>query len=183
MLATEPTKTSSEIGYKTKLLEARKLRGKSGVKAFDRARILCLVFDDGQFRQECGNLDDFRAAELLDEYVDDLAVGFLDLRAMVKAYPKRSQWADGKLGRMLREMLRRQDDAPTPNRPVRVAVAETRKQLERQLEEARREKARIAAVEKDVVSQLKARIAELENENAQLRQRIATLEGENRWTP
>ena len=80
-------------------------------------------------------------------------------------------------------MLRPSGHAPTPNRPVRVAVAETRKQLERQLEEARREKARIAAVEKDVVSQLKARIAELENENAQLRQRIATLEGENRWTP
>lgn len=176
MLATKPTENDSMTPYKRRLLEAKKLRGRSGAKAFDRATILCAVFDDGEFRQACGNLDDFRAAELLDEYVDDLCLGFLDLRAMLSHYPRRRQWSDGRLGKMLREMLRA-NEADTPQtRQPRMAVAETRKQLERQLEEARRERARLEQAKRDEIGRLRQRITELEAENATLKAKIAELE-------
>jgi len=179
MSVIELNQTVSETGYKTLLLNARKLRGKSGVKAFDRASILCTVFDDGEFRQDCGNLDDFRAAELLDEYVEDLALGFLDLRAMLAHYPRRQQWADGRLSKMLREMVKATETAlPSAARPPRMAIAETRKQLEQQLEEARREKAKIEYAKHDEIAQLKLRIVELETENANLRARIEILESQ-----
>jgi hypothetical protein len=178
MTATAQTETDSATGYKALLLQARALRGKAGTKAFDRAAILVKVFEDGEFRQDCGNLDDFRAAELLDEYVEDLALGFLDLRAMLAHYPRRRQWAEGRLSKMLREMVRAKEKAlPVAARPPRVAIAETRKQLEQQLEVARREKAKIEYARKDEIGHLKARIAELEAENAELRARIEALEG------
>lgn len=177
MLAIEQTKESSTKMYKERLLDARKLRGKSGVKAYDRAKLLVVVFDDGEFRQDCGNLDDFRAAELLDEYVDDLCIGFLDLRAMLAHYPRRRQWADGRLAKMLREMVRATETAlPSSARPPRVAIAETRKQLEQQLEVARREKAKLEYAKHDEIAQLRVRIAELEAENAALKAIITKME-------
>jgi len=188
VIAIQPTTTCSTMAYKMQLLEARKLRGKSGVKAFDRAKILCAVFDDDEFRAECGNLDDFRAAALLDEYVDDLAVGFLDLRAMYKYYPRRSSWREGRLGKMLREMLRANETVIPAARPPRVATAETRKQLTQQLEEARREKARLKQTKEDELiafrqtketelAQLRSQIMKLKAENNRLRQLVIDLGG------
>lgn len=172
MSATEPTNIGCVKPYKRLLLEAVRLRGRSGMRAFDRAKLLCAVFDDGEFRQECGNLDDFRAAEILDEYVDDLCLGFLDLRAMLAHYPRRRQWAAGKLGRMLSAMIHAGQAVPA-TRAARTATAETRKQLERALEEARREKARLAQTKDLEIERLRLRVAELETEVASLRAKLA----------
>lgn len=177
MNSTLPTSASSMHTYKDLLLEARKLRGRAGLKAYDRAVLLCRVFEDGQFREECGNLDDFRAAELLDDYVDDLCLGFFDLRAMLDFYPRRKQWSRGALGKMHRQMLTAKTGDEKCSRPSRSISSQTRKQLEMALESARREKARLEALRHDEVEQLRQRIAELEAENQRLTERIRQLEG------
>lgn len=95
----------SKSTYKDRLLKAKELRSESGANAFDRVALLVEVFNDRDFRLDCGNVDDFRAAETLDAYVDDLCRDFLELKQMIEFYPKREQWSDGKLNTMHRAMM------------------------------------------------------------------------------
>lgn len=176
MNSTEQTNASSTARYKTLLLEARKLRGQAGAKAFDRGRLLVTVFEDRDFRADCGNIDDMRAAEILDDYLDDLCLDFLSMAAMLKFYPRRKLWQEGRLARMYRDMIavqeRQNEPAPQPRR----VSASTRKELEARLEDARQEKARLESIRRSEAETLKERIAELEEENERLRLRVAELE-------
>lgn len=176
MSTIEPTQTVSETGYKQLLIEARKLRGRSGLQAYRRAKLLCQVFDDLDFRADCGNLDDFQAAAILDEYVEDLCVSFLDLRRILHRFPKPKAWSEGRLTRLYNEAMKIDEQEKPLSGKSRPANPETRQRLETQLVEARKELARREAVKVSEVDQLRARISELEAENASLRQRITELE-------
>lgn len=153
--------------YKALLIEARKIREKSGAAAFKRATILCQVFDDRDFRTDNGNLDDFAAAAILDDYCQDLAFGFLELRAMLQFYPRTDQWADGLLRKMHGDMLAAvstPDEAEAKPARRRATLAE--------LERAETEAKDAAAKARNYETQLEAanvRIAELMAEVARLR--------------
>ena len=175
MNSTEQTPNSSAANYKQLLIQASELRTTAGKSAWKRATILCQVFDDSAFRADCGNIDDFRAAAILDDYVEDLCLGFFELRAMLKRFPKQGQWREGRLLRMYQEVLK-DNDKSSPERLPRVPTAETKKELAKQLEVARQEKARIESERKTVEETLRETIVELEEENAQLRARVAELE-------
>ena len=108
------TKKASEDvrGYRKLLLEASELRAQGGRSAYQRTKLLVQVFKDRDFRAEAGNVDDFRAAEVLDEYVEDLALSFLELRAMYEHFPKESSGAKGSCVACTRRSWRR---AGNPN--------------------------------------------------------------------
>ena len=182
MNSTEPTNGKSDNslpqGYKAKLIEARRLRGKSGRSAYTRAKLLCEIFDDADFRADCGNIDDARAADILDDYIDDLCLRFFDLRNLLEYYPKQSQWRDGKLNKMYQAMLAEKEKQSIKWRPPRTkTVSEKSKAaLEQNLEAARHEVARIRFTSATEIETLRARVKELESENAILRARIIELE-------
>ena len=92
-------------GYKKLLLEALELRGQGGKSAYQRTKLLVQVFQNREFRAEAGNVDDFRAAEVLDEYVEDLALRFLELKAMIEHFPKERDWSEGKLRSMYKTVM------------------------------------------------------------------------------
>ncbi|HSV27554.1 MAG TPA: hypothetical protein VLH60_06650 [Sedimentisphaerales bacterium] len=178
MNSTELTQAECGASYKALLIEARKLRGRSGLAAYRRAKLLCQVFEDRNFRADCGNLDDFRAAAVLDEYLEDLCVSFLDIRRMLRHFPKPKAWQEGRLSRLYNDMLKAESgekDKPLSGKPRNV-TAEVRKRLESQLTDARKELARQNAVRLSEIDQLRAKVADLERENAELRERITELE-------
>jgi hypothetical protein len=77
---------------------------------YDLTKLLCEVFDSGDFRRDYGNLDDVQAAEVLDGYVTHLFLGFLDLRAMIEEYPFKKQWTEGNLKKMYDAMVARRHE-------------------------------------------------------------------------
>ncbi len=97
--------SDDQRGYKKLLSEALALRTQGGKSAYQRTKILVQVFLNRDFRAEAGNVDDGRAAEVLDEYVEDLALRFLELKAMYEYFPKDSQWSEGKLRSMYKEVM------------------------------------------------------------------------------
>jgi len=182
MNSTEQTTKNSDNesprNYKTILLEVQRLRSRAGSTAHKRAKLLCAVFNDTVFRADCGNVDDFRAADILDSYIDDLCLGFLDLKALLEYYPAKRHWREGRLHRMFQTMMAEKESATTrrPRRSSKPVAEETKKALAERLETARRELAKTRSAAISEVDQLRARIAELETENAELRTRVAELE-------
>lgn len=169
------------MSYKQLLIEAKKLHGKAGLGAYQRAKILVQVFDDRDFRADHGNLDDFQAADLLSEHVSDLCLGFLELRAMLAHFPSEADWKNGNLRRMHAEMLE-------ANRPVREpATPQARRTVklsehEKVVSELRQAESRVSNYTSEL-TRLREKCAALEQEVAALRrqnkadaERIAELE-------
>ena len=161
----------SMLPYKAALLEVRRLRGKAGRSAYSRAKLLVQVFEDRDFRTDNGNCDDFKAAALLDDYVEDLCLTFLDLRGLLA----RNSWREGRLMKMQQQMLK-ENNKSIPSGKPRVVVGNLRQKLEQQLEEARRAKAVVDSQRVSERDQLQARVAELVAENAALKARVEELE-------
>lgn len=170
--------------YKTLLLEARELRHEAGKNAHKRATLLVKVFDDRDFRDEVGALDDFAAAECLNAEVEDLCLTFLQLREMLKAFPLEADWADGKLRTLYNRTLELGKAAEDANKRenTRTRRAVSLKELEKVEQEKseaeaalRHQERRVAQVVTEL-DQLRADNQALRLENAQLRGRIAELE-------
>jgi hypothetical protein len=87
------------------LTEARELRGQGGIGAYKRAKLLVEVFDDADFKLEFGIVDDFDAAAKLNVFVEDLCLGFFELRDLLATYPNQSQWEEGRLKTMYDDMV------------------------------------------------------------------------------
>ena len=83
--------------YKKWLMECLPLRQEGGKSAFKRATILNKVFLDQDFRLENNAVDDFGLAKILDAYVEDLALRFLELRAMLEQFPEGESMGRGKI--------------------------------------------------------------------------------------
>jgi hypothetical protein len=149
---------ASTVPYKKLLEQAAQLRGQGGVGAFKRTKLLVEVFDDRDFRLDNGNIDDFKCAAILDTYVEDLALQFFDLRAMLEVFPKRSDWEQGKLRTMHQTV---QDRRPRPERAVKPRKCATVAEVAALKDENKRLKAQLAAAQK--------RIKELQEENTRLR--------------
>jgi hypothetical protein len=131
--------------YKQLLLTALELRKQGGKSAYKRAMILVAVFNDQDFRLDNGNIDDDKIYQILDDYVEDLALNFIELKHLVEYFPKESQWAEGRLCRMYDQLL---DSVPPQERTI-----------------ISRKCATVAEV-----NHLKAEIRRLKAENTRLRQ-------------
>jgi hypothetical protein len=159
MKSTEQTQTNSAKTYKSLLLEAKDLRKQGGVNAYKRAVLLKKVYDDQDFRADHETFDDDKLLDILNEYVDDLCTTFLELKLLLDHFPDESQWADGKLYSMLREVMTEAKAEPQPK---------SKKKKEDPWQYARKEKARLQAI----IDQLMERIKDLEIENKRLRERL-----------
>lgn len=148
----------------------------SNANLYDRVTALKAIFDDPAFLEyHGGNMD--KAEQHLNEKLGDFGIGYFEAAAMLQYFPKRDQWAKGKVREMLAHALEKEQERRRANRE------ETPK---RQGPISRREheaviKERDAAIEKveEAASELRtlqAKVAELEQENAMLKGRIAELE-------
>jgi hypothetical protein len=161
--------------WKNLLSQARKIRGRSRMAAYHRAKLLVAVFDDRGFRATHGNIDDFRAADMLDAEIDDLCLTFLDLRRVLLKFPGPAAWKKSPLRSLLVEATKTATEPhPLVGRPIPVN-GETRKQYEAQLQTARQDWGRDRAAMTSRIDQMQARIAELEAENRALREENRVL--------
>lgn len=188
---------STKGGYKQLILKARELMGKAGLIAFDRAKLLCQIFEDRDFRADLGNADDFKCAETLDELCGDLSLKFLRLKQLVEHFPERKQWASGNLERMLAEMLASvtapiEDHKPKRERTVIkqsefVALSQEKTKVEQQANEfkklaevAKQEKVEIESKAREfrqAAESAEEKCRRLEIENRDLREKLAEANG------
>ncbi len=161
--------------YKTLLLEAASLRGESGVNAHKRIGILVKVFEDADFRAEIGSSDDYKAAEVLDDHVQDLCLTFLELKAMYQAFPDVADWKDGKLRTLYQRSLE-VAEANKPEPTKRSVNRVTNKEYE-QLDSEKQDIEAQLNYTKRTVDEIKSEIDRLRDENLSLRNEKMRLEG------
>lgn len=82
--------------WKQRLQIVSHLQQNAKSNLYDRVKILCEIFDDRDFRSDCGNLDDFDAADKLDAYVSDTCATFFQLRRCIQVYPDQATWIEVK---------------------------------------------------------------------------------------
>ena len=152
--------------YKKWLMECLPLRQEGGKSAFKRATILNRVFLDQDFRLENNAVDDFGLAQILDAYVEDLALRFLELRAMLELFPRENQWGEGKLRSMYEAVVEKNGEAQ--EREVRPRHKISLAQYAALEEKFRREQARS--------KQLQQKVDELEAELKEARTRLKRLD-------
>lgn len=178
MNSTALTPEASVKPYKTLLLECLRLRTLGRRNLHRRMKLLLTIWDDPEFRADNGNLDDFKAADLLNQYVEDSPFEFLDLRQIFLCFPRAKMWRENSIHRLYAQWMAKR--ATSKERELtgakRPASPQVRKQLEDNLQKAREELGRVKAQRVSEVDQLRARIAELEEENRRLRARIIELE-------
>lgn len=168
-------------GYKALLLEARGLRSEAGKNAFRRASLLVRVFEDAGFRAEIGATDDFDVAEALNAEVEDLCLGFLELRAMLAEFPNEADWQDGRLA-TLYDKARGQIASRKPEKQIVAKSRVTREELEKVQGEKQDIAARLNFVQQQFAekvksySELESEVLELRMENERLKGRIEELQ-------
>jgi len=187
MKSTKQTPKDSPKPYKQKLLLAREMRGRVGGLIYDRVALLCEVFDDADFRADFGNIDDLRAAEILDAEVADVGFDFLQLREIAKNITDRAQWEKRTifdLWEEIREAAQKRLQLAEPQPRTRRVISQA--EYHDVCEQADRYKAVIRqelkpvqtenAVLRKQIKELEARIAELEAENKELRAKLIAPE-------
>lgn len=167
----------SSKGYKQALVKAAEMRGQSGCAAYDRGKVLCDVFSDRDFRADTGVIDDHAAAAILDDYVQDLCVSFLELRAMIQFAPDRARWQNGKLRELHDEMMEahrasRESSRTTEQKRRSVTV----KEFEALEQSKKSEEARASFLSKEVES-TRSTVERLQSENRELREQLAEARG------
>lgn len=165
--------------YKQTLIDCLRLRGDSGSNAFQRACMLVNVFNDRDFRADHSQYDDGKLADELDQYVDDLALSFLQLKALLERFPEESDWAQGRLNKMYAELLeelreqrskaRDNEDKPIVERLTKKDFSNLREQLHRAEVRVGETSLRAETAENEVAS--------LRAENAALKTKVSRLEG------
>lgn len=159
--------------YKELLIECAELRGLGGKSAFKRAGLLVRAFNDNGFRAEVGD-NDFLIAAKLDAYVEDLCLGFLELKKMLEFAPDEAQWATGQLRRLHAQMMAANAMNRLPKKPLLEAQPTTMSGGSLSYEESRE----AMQFEQNRISELDALRAEnmrLKRENAELRKRLSKL--------
>ncbi|MDE2106483.1 MAG: hypothetical protein KGL39_55225 [Patescibacteria group bacterium] len=161
-------------GYKALIVEARKLMGKAGLLAYDRAKLLVEIASDPDFEPEVGGRA--KAAEILNELCGDLAVKFVRLKQLFEHYPDRKQWAEGNLEKMLTAMYAasiKEEAEAAPNVKRKTATVSELEAAEAKVKHA---EAHSKYVEEKLET-AEEKIKRLESENAELRRQVAICEG------
>jgi len=182
--------------YKLWLLEAREmrkdLRQQIGRRIYRMMKLLLQAFDDPEFRADNGSADDFQAGVVLDDFVlDDTGLEFLQLRAMMKRYPKEPAWRDGRLHRMYRDMVAADNAAGKLQKPKRErSPALTKAEYAAVSRAAERQRVMLTAANEQLqaatsectqkqteVERLRERVHVLEADNARLRAKVIAMGG------
>jgi hypothetical protein len=166
----------SKTSYKKILEQARSMRSTAVSAIYDRVKLLDeAVFNDADFRADIGNADDFKAGEYLNEFLDDVAYTFLQLRAILTAFPDRAQWEGKSLGELRGATLQQHaEHQPEPAKVTRRTV--TIKEHEKAIEEAAKQTARAKHYETMLV-ETRQSYDELLKENRELRHQLSVAEG------
>ena len=164
--------------YRDKLRQVQDLQSLNkktiGSNAFERVSLLVEVFDDRVFRHDQGNVDDFKAAEILDGYLSDLAFTFLDLRAVMLRFPDRTDW-ENTGPRSLYLQLKEQDRAMKPVSGERKVRRVTIKEHEKAMGELAEHRVMLKHTQSEL-DVLRKENQSLKEENATLKGRITELE-------
>lgn len=161
-------------GYKAKLIAVSEMHKTGRAALYEKVKLLVDVFGDRDFRADNGEFDDFKAAELLDRYLEDTAVTFLEGRAILQTYPSFEQW-DKKPIRELYESALESSRSNENDKPRATPRRITLKQFE-ESEKARREAEAECRTLKKKIADIEASNMKLIRENAQLEGRISELE-------
>lgn len=179
-------------GWKKLWVEAQALMGQAGLLAYDRAKLLCQLFDAADFRADHPGEDDSKLGTHLDRLCGDLMIGFFDLRQLYLHFPQRDSlrkvslegreievgWSNGNLADMMAvwEVERQPPPKEGPSRKLnRIKQADYLKLVEEKAhaESRLRHEIEMREVSQEQLKQLQLRVETLERENAELR-------GENR---
>lgn len=158
----------TSVTYKQKLIEALEMKKRGREAIYERIGLLVSVFDDREFRADNNDLDDIKASEILDGYLEDTALSFLEARAVFLTFPKFSQWQ----GKTLRDLYESSLES------ARGGEEETTRQTRRRATLADLETERQARMSAEAESRnLKKQVEELDATNRTLIRENAKLEG------
>lgn len=161
-------KATSIKQYKKDLLKVEELLRQGRKGAFKVATLLVAIFNDMDFRHDCGVVDDDRAAEFLDKFTQDYFCTFFQIKTLVEAYPKAKDWAgDLSLKQMFDSIPAR--ESTVVRKPRKTATVA---QLEAAKDQTKRVEHRLKRVEKEV-EPLRQRAETLQEENARLKRELA----------
>ncbi len=159
--------SSKQTGRKwKKLLQDAKTQAKRGLTCLYRQTVMLVeIFDDAEFRADCNLRDDHEAANWFDIEFPNSPLKFLEMRAILEAFPKEQEWRKQSLQDMFASIK--------PGKPAE-AAQRTRKgvklaEYKAACEERDHYKAR--------AKYLDDQVAELETERDSHRQEIAKLTG------
>lgn len=161
-------------GYKALIVEARKLMGKAGLLAYDRAKLLVEIASDPDFEPEVGGR--MQAAEMLNDLCGDLALKFVRLKQLLEHYPDRKQWAEGNLETMLAAMYADAAERDKQAAPKTARKTATVADLEAAESKVKHAEAHSRYVEEKLET-AEQKLKRLESENADLRRQLAVAEG------
>lgn len=164
---------ANKIGYKRKLLNVSQMKATGIERLHERVIVLVEVFDDSEFRADIGG-DDFAIAAVLDKYVDDCALGFLQLRSVLQVFPAAEEWKATNLRALHASAIERskplgQEPVKHERRTVKVADFD---ELQEQFKDATCRANTLV----DEITELRAENRRLLSENAKLEGRIVELE-------
>lgn len=202
MSSTKATKRSSRKPWIPVLEEVRQLQGE--IRGLNREarvklyRIVTLlvreVFDNPDWREEQMSRGAVKEEDellaILDQYVKESGRTFQELRDLLHHYPKQSDWETGDLEEMVQEAINRRRDEkqpPVKRQTAKAADLKAAKErvclLEQRLKEARSvvdtvkrdAESKIETLE-DELSEARARIERLQEDNCCLRLKLAQRE-------
>lgn len=163
---------ASKPNYKAILKTLSRMKSDAASALHERATLLVEVFDDRDFRSDLGNVDDFKAAKVLDEYVDDTPYTFLALRTMLAKYPVADTWATQPLGELYHEAHAREPAEATK----RTRTVATKKEVEELATAKKAAEGRARYLETQLTEERRSR-EELIEENRALRRELHIAHG------
>lgn len=86
--------------WKAAWLRVQKLYKGVGASWWSLTKALNDIFDDAEFRADNGLRDDLAAAEWIDSKLPEIPLGYMELRTILKHYPKRADWENTKLSKL-----------------------------------------------------------------------------------
>lgn len=163
----------SNATYKKTLLKVRELLSAARRDLHAIVTNLVAVFNDRDFRADNGNADDFKAADVLNEFLGDWRLKFLDAKALLEEFPKAADWETTTVDAMLDQVRqRRQPEEKAKKTFHRV----TQKEFEQEQEQRKSAESR-AKFQAEMANERAKTIDELLAENAQLKRDLARAEG------
>ncbi len=159
------SKRQTEKRWKKALLEARQQADRGLTCLFRQTKLLIEIFDDAEFRADAGLRDDLQAAEWLDAEFPNAPLKFLEMRAILQAFPEEKDWREQSLQEMFASIKPSKPEGQVQHARMSIKKAD----YEKACEERDHYKARAKYLDEQV--------AELEADRDTHRQEIAKLKG------
>ena len=153
-----------ETGWKRLVLDAKKHYGRMATCLWMLTKTLVSLHDNEEFRAECRGLKQ-EPHEWIDAEFPHLPFRFVELKAILEAYPAEREWKDNKLSVLADAIPVAKGEAVDRKAPTRI----TKKEHEKTVKDLEHHKYRADFLEK--------RVTELEQELADARETISRLEG------